>query len=236
MPPTRKRQRSRRVWHQLQLAPSIILGTPSILCTWLDRLPLEVSERIAQHACKGRRNVAARHLAQVSPSQRRAVLNVLGRRLLIPYSAGKRLAAESKEWIDIFGNDLVEVDLEDFGDFEPAPLTLPLLSLPKVRIVWINDYPKHLAGVARSKSITEVSIFVEGRTPFVLLFKALSKVKLGKLYISCDAKATNNVVPCTFHDEKAFPPYANTNAIATWCRIQSIRFGRCFLRSRHYER
>lgn len=193
---------------------------------WLDKLPLDVCERIAQSVCKGQQNDSALFLAQTSASQRRAVLNVLDHRLEIEESYGGDLVRNNFRlhmWIDIFKDDVEKLKFDYYRELEPANFTLPLIALPKVRVVHIEDYPAHLSALVQSTSVTDVFIDVKGRTPPLLIFQALAKITLCKLELSCEVRLSGNN-PCVFEDEDAFPDDAEQNALAICCpHLKALR-------------
>lgn len=167
--------------------------------TWLDKLPEEVCERLAAHVCHRNQSLDGLALAKTSPALRRATIAALGHRLVIhdkrslsdlffAPKKGNWDTATTRKWISVMGEDLKEIDqqyLRTLGSRHPLRFTLSIFSLPNLRVAQITDHPAHLAAVAHSSSIQELSIAFRGYTSATEVFRTLSKLPLQKLKTGC---------------------------------------------------
>lgn len=181
---------------------------------WLDKLPEEVCQRIATHVFHEVQGPDALALAKASSTLRKAVLAALRHRLTITETDGAGKDSESSKWISVFAKDINELNVPlyfTFKGYAPPKFVHRLLSLPTLRVADISDQSRQLKAVARSSSIQEISIAIQGQVPPTQIFEALSKLPLLKLKTQC--QKTHAGFKCPYHDKIITGPGSTTIAV-----------------------
>lgn len=132
---------------------------------WLDELSADVQARIALHVSHGEQDEDTLSLAKTSPALRHAVLSVVHLRLIVTdhYTGRTRKVSELQKWMDLFGEDVAELEISYLAFSGGRTwFTRPLALLPKLRAVRIAADPRQLAAIAGSSSITDVSLTFQG--------------------------------------------------------------------------
>lgn len=137
---------------------------------WLDYLPRELRETIAQIATHGISNLTALRLANSSPIQRESVIAVIGHRITADED-------HIDEWAALLGQDARHVNLQPRSGHH-VPLQdnfMHLFSAPRLRVLEICDHPDHLTA-ALELPVRTVIIDACGQAPPCLLIAALPRI------------------------------------------------------------
>lgn len=117
------------------------------------------------------------------------------------------------EWIALFGDDVVRMRYESLVYPEHSMkwfrYPIPLFATAKLRAVHICDHPEHLAAIAGSSSIRELTISIHGDMPGKDLFQSLASVRVERLHTICRGEKKHG---CPFADPNAFGIHVNALA------------------------
>lgn len=149
---------------------------------WLDRLPLEISTRIASFvrsddiASNNRACLSTLHLAEVSPPMRLAVLEACAYQLCFPI-------AEKIRWAAVFAHSIRNI--KTGCDLSYCDGVIHLLKAPTLRVACIPNKSAYLESISRAAGLQSLSVEFSDHSPVHFLHSALKRLNLVELRLKC---------------------------------------------------
>lgn len=186
---------------------------------WLDGLPEDIRENIAERVSSEREDQAALYLAQSSPIQRKAVLSVLRYSMTHDTLSKIDICDNTQvfyDWVSLFGQDLQHVMLPSLSI--DSSTFRRMFSAPQLRSVEIFDHPDHLEAVTKF-SVHKVILVPIGLVKPSALLKALPKIKAEQVSLELDVTTDS---PNENRRWRALRAIVSTDVLSTCANLTSL--------------